>query len=120
MNAQGRATEGQTWFADVKVHGSPHVEDSLDDGFGQSRGREENRSSPLGPLGRDGAVGNQVQFPAQLIVWVSSICLQQSSVIHEQEVGERQVSHFTHSVATYITVLCLKLGEFQSHTFGET
>lgn len=62
-----------TWFADVEVHGSPHVQYLLDDGFGQSSGREQNRSFPLGPLGRDGTVGNQVQAPAQLTVWVSSV-----------------------------------------------
>lgn len=62
-----------TWFADIEVHGSPHVEHFLDNGFGEGSGSEEDRSSPLCPLGGDGAVGNQVQAPAELAVWVSSV-----------------------------------------------
>lgn len=65
-----------TWFADIKVHGSPHVEYFLDNGFGQGSGSEQDWSSPLCPLGGDGTVGSQVQTPAQLAVWVSSVCSQ--------------------------------------------
>lgn len=64
-----------TWFADIKVHGPPHVEYFLDDGLGEGSGSEQDWSSPLGSLGGDGTVGNQVQTPAKLTVWVSSICL---------------------------------------------
>ena len=63
-----------TWFAGMIVHGSPTVEYFLDDGLCQSGGSEEDGPPPLGPLGGDGAVGDQVQTPAQLAVRVRSVC----------------------------------------------
>lgn len=62
-----------TWFANIKVHSSPHVEYFLDNDFGQGSRTEQDRSSPLCPLEVDGTIGDQVQTPAQVAVWLSSI-----------------------------------------------
>lgn len=62
-----------TWFADVKVHCCAHVQDLLDNGFGQSGRSEQNRSSSLGPLRGNLTVGDQVQTSAQIIVLVCNV-----------------------------------------------
>ncbi|TNN47620.1 hypothetical protein EYF80_042181 [Liparis tanakae] len=63
----------EVFDADIKVHGGPGVvEYFLDDCLGDGDGGEEDRPPPLGPLQRDGAVGDQVQAPAQLAVRVAA------------------------------------------------